>query len=149
MGRTFAYEVSIEAYSCVQITKDLILRTEYEDQHRIIVAVYEVPLHIIGENLAAYFSQYGQIRNSTSDNLKAGGIFGIMLDRLTFVSILNSLKFCSCNMPVIVNGSKPTCWKCRDTGCVSFPCPEKKAFERQAADDPNPPLVDTDSSACL
>lgn len=51
------------------ITKDLILQTEYQSQHRTPVTLLEVPPKVIGEHLAAYLIQYGQILGATSDNL--------------------------------------------------------------------------------
>lgn len=55
------------------ITKDLIIRVEYEDRrcpHP--VAVYEVPFKVIGEHMTAYFSEYSQILGATAHNLNRG-----------------------------------------------------------------------------
>lgn len=54
------------------ITKDLILRIEYESRQRTKVSVYEVPPQIIGKHLAAYLCQFRQILNISSNELTGG-----------------------------------------------------------------------------
>lgn len=84
-------EVCMEVASRELITKDLIIRTEYEGQRRPIVTILEVPPQVIEEHLAIYLHQYDQILGATSDNLN--GRFDIMLGRLAFVSVPNCLDF--------------------------------------------------------
>lgn len=107
-------EVCIEVASRELITKDLIIRTEYEGQRRPTVTVLEVPPQVIEEHLAIYLHQYDQILGATSDNVN--GRFDIMLGCLAFVSVPNCLDFVA--GPVIVAGRKPTCWKCGETDHV-------------------------------
>lgn len=90
------------------ITIDIIIRTKYD----VVVgevAVYDDRSQDIGEHLAAYLGQYGQILGDNSDNLNGEWGFNIMIDRLTFVPIPNCLNICCRKMLVIVTGRKPTC----------------------------------------
>lgn len=45
-------------------------------------------------------------------------------------------------MPVVVTGRRPICWKCGETGNLSFSCPEKNASGVLAPAHPNTPLVE-------
>lgn len=89
------------------ITKNLILRTEYEGQRMTSVAVYKVHPQFTGEHLAAFFMHHGQIFCANSDNLNGRWSFDMMLVRLA-IFISNYLDFCGRKMSVIVNGRKPT-----------------------------------------
>lgn len=69
-----------DALSLDLITKDFILRTEYEDRWRNHVSIFKVPSQVIREHLAAYWVQFGQILNATTSDLNRGWRFEIMLD---------------------------------------------------------------------
>lgn len=47
------------------------------------------PSPVVGEDLAAYLVEFGQIRNASPDNLNGRWSFNIMLDRKAFVSVPN------------------------------------------------------------
>lgn len=44
------------------------------------LAVYKLFSFVLGEQLAVYFGQYGQILGATNDNLNEGWSFNIVLD---------------------------------------------------------------------
>lgn len=69
------------------ITKDLILRTNYEGRRRTSITVFEIPPQIVGNHLAVYLTQYGQILSSSDDDLNRGRTFEIMVDVKAFISI--------------------------------------------------------------
>lgn len=47
-----------------------------------LVSVFKVPPQVLGEHLAVYLVQFGQILSVTSDDLNGGWSFEIMLDHL-------------------------------------------------------------------
>lgn len=54
------------------ITNDIVFRTEYESRRSIQLSVCEVPTQIVGEHLASYIYQFGQIISASYDELPEG-----------------------------------------------------------------------------
>lgn len=78
------------------------------------------PSSKLGENLAAYLIQLGQILSATSGDMNRRQSLEIMLDRKASISVHNCLYVESHKMPVTVTGRKATCLKCGKTGHFSF-----------------------------
>lgn len=80
------------------------------------------------------------------DSLTKGHSFEVILDPKAFHSICNSLGVRRLNLPVIMTGHRPTCWKCGESG-QHFSFCTKKAPESQAPINQNPPLAASVNSA--
>lgn len=87
----------------------MLLKPENWSQAKEQVVVFEIPPHMLGEQLAAYLDQYVQIPSATPEDLNKGWSLEIMLDRKAFISIPNSLDAAGLNMSVIVTSQKLTC----------------------------------------
>lgn len=78
-------EYCVKISSLDLITKDPILKTEYESRRRNL-AIFEVSFQFIGEHLAAVLQYTGYLLRSGRWS------FGLMLDRNAFYSITNCLE---------------------------------------------------------
>lgn len=79
--------------------------------------------------LGRFLAQFGQILSVSSDDLNEGESFDIMLDQKALISALKMLEVEGQEMPLIVIGRKPTCWKRWETAHLYSSCPEKTASE--------------------
>lgn len=112
------------------ITKDIILWTEYRGMRITSVVVFEVPKHVKGKALAAYFMQFRQILSFSSDHKVGEWRFDVMLCRQPFDSIPSMLDIDQRMLPIIVTDRKPTCWKCANLAI--WPLCAQKSMPRTA-----------------
>ena len=85
---------------------------------RIKVTVCNVPIQLSGDVLAAFLSDYGDVKDFTtikSSNGTAHGdySFTMCLNRRGFQAIPYTLDYEDQAMRVVVEGQKPQCWHCK------------------------------------
>ena len=102
------------------------LQPEYKGHRKIRVTLCNVP---IGDVLAAYLSEYGDIEEITTSKSLSGTAHGnyvvtMSLDRKGFQAIPQTLDYEEQTM-VVVEGRKPQCWCCKQLGHFSRSCPQK------------------------
>lgn len=133
-------EDCIKATTRDRITKDLILQTKYEGRRRTCSSI-QGPSSCYRGTHGGFLVAVWRDTGCFLWQPERGWSFNIMLNRKAFLSIPNCLEVGVLKLPIIVTGRKPVCWKCGETGHLSFSCPEKKASGSPAPVDQNTPLT--------
>ena len=94
------------------------------------VTVYNVPIQLSGDVLAAFLSDYGDVEDCTTIKSSSGTAhsdytFTMCLNRGGFQAVPHTLDYENQAMMVKVEDRKLQCWHCKQIGHFSKLCPQK------------------------
>ena len=131
-------EQATKAATTTITTKFFRLQPEYMGTRRVRVTIYNVPVTITREVLAAFLSKYGRVEESNLLRSAAGTAYGdhvfrLCLTREVFQGITEVIISRERQMMVEVEGRRPRCWSCKRLGHISRFCPKKDAPKAAAS----------------
>ena len=110
--------------------KQLRMQPEYRGRRKTNITIYNVPVDLSTEYLAAFLSKYGDVE-AMSPSYERGSIqtgdylFLLNLNLEGFKAIPDRIEFRGLQITIQVEGRKPHCWVCRKQGHIAKDCPAR------------------------
>ena len=106
------------------------LHAEYMGKKQIKVTVWNVPIQLSGDVLAAFPCDFGDVENFSTIKSSSGTAHGdysftMCLNRGVFQAIPITLDYEDQVMMVVVEGRRSQCWHCKQLGHFSRSCTQK------------------------